>query len=60
MPGYLLDTNHVGMAVDRTSVVGERIFEARLAGVRLGTCLPVLCDRNQAGASLQIKGNQQN
>ena len=37
---YLLDTNHV----DRTSVVGQRIFEARLAGVRLGTCLPVLCE----------------
>jgi tRNA(fMet)-specific endonuclease VapC len=44
MPAYLLDTNHVGMAVDRASHVGQRIFEARLAGVRLGTCLPVLCE----------------
>ena len=44
MPAYLLDTNHVGMAVDRASPVGQRIFEARLAGVRLGTCLPVLCE----------------
>ena len=44
MPAYLLDTNHVGMAVDRASVVGQRIFEARLAGIRLGTCLPVLCE----------------
>jgi len=44
MPAYLLDTNHVGMAVDRASVVGQRIFEARLAGMRLGTCLPVLCE----------------
>ena len=44
MPAYLLDTNHVGMAVDRTSVVGQRIFDARLAGIRLGTCLPVLCE----------------
>src|SRR5438876_1288935 len=44
MPAYLLDTNHVGLAVDRTSVVGRRIFEARLAGIRLGTCLPVLCE----------------
>ena len=44
MAAYLLDTNHVGMAVDRTSRVGQRIFEARLAGVRLGTCLPVLCE----------------
>jgi len=44
MPAYLLDTNHVGLAVDKTSVVGRRIFEARLAGIRLGTCLPVLCE----------------
>ena len=44
MPAYLLDTNHVGMAVDRASVVGQRIFEARLKGTRLGTCLPVLCE----------------
>ena len=44
MPAYLLDTNHDGMAVDAASNVGQRIFEARLAGVRLGTCLPVLCE----------------
>jgi predicted nucleic acid-binding protein len=44
MPAYLLDTNHLGMAVDPTSVVGQRIFESRLSGVRLGTCLPVLCE----------------
>ncbi len=44
MPAYLLDTNHVGMAVNQASVVGQRIFEARLAGLRLGTCLPVLCE----------------
>src|SRR5713226_5494052 len=44
MSAYLLDTNHVGLAVDRASLVGQRIFEARLAGMRLGTCLPVLCE----------------
>jgi tRNA(fMet)-specific endonuclease VapC len=44
MPAYLLDTNHVGMAVDRASIVAKRIFEARLAGVRFGTCMPVLCE----------------
>jgi tRNA(fMet)-specific endonuclease VapC len=44
MTGFLLDTNHVGLAVDRASAVGQRIFEARLAGMRLGTCLPVLCE----------------
>jgi predicted nucleic acid-binding protein len=44
MPAYLLDTNHVGMVVDRASIVAQRIFEARLAGVRFGTCMPVLCE----------------
>jgi predicted nucleic acid-binding protein len=44
MPAYLLDTNHLGLAVNRASVVGRRIFEARLAGIRLGTCVPVLCE----------------
>jgi hypothetical protein len=36
MPAYLLDTNHVGMAVNRASIVGQRILQARLAGVRVG------------------------
>lgn len=44
MAAYLLDTNHVGLAVDRASLVGQRMVEARLAGIRLGTCLPVLCE----------------
>ena len=44
MAAYLLDTNHVGLAVDRSSLVGQRMLEARLAGIRLGTCLPVLCE----------------
>src|SRR5215510_321793 len=44
MPAYLLDTNHLGMAVDIATVVGQRVDEARLAGLRLGTCLPVLCE----------------
>lgn len=44
MDGYLLDTNHVGLAVNRASSMGRRIFQARLAGVRLGTCVPVLCE----------------
>ena len=43
-PAYLLDTNHIGLAVRRGSVVGKRILEARRAGVRIGTCLPVLCE----------------
>ena len=44
MPVYLLDTNHVGLSVDRTSLVNQRLVQARLAGVRLGTCFPVLCE----------------
>jgi tRNA(fMet)-specific endonuclease VapC len=44
MAGFLLDTNHVGLAVNPVSTVGQRIFEARIAGQRLGTCLPVLCE----------------
>jgi hypothetical protein len=57
MPAYLLDTNHVGLAVDRTSVVGRRIFEARLAGIRLGTCLPVLCEIEAGIRQVQRKAN---
>ena len=44
MTVYLLDTNHVGMAVQQASLVGQRVHAARLAGHRLGTCLPVLCE----------------
>lgn len=44
MARYLLDTNHLSLAVKQDSVVAQRIFEARLAGIRLGTCLPVLCE----------------
>jgi tRNA(fMet)-specific endonuclease VapC len=42
--GYLLDTNHVGNAVTPGSVVRRRIAELRTAGVKLGTCVPVLCE----------------
>ena len=44
MKAYLLDTNHIGLAVNRASSVGQRIFEARMDGLRVGTCLPVLCE----------------
>ena len=36
--------NHLGMAVDPSSVVRQKILTARLAGLRIGTCLPVLCE----------------
>jgi tRNA(fMet)-specific endonuclease VapC len=44
MAAYLLDTNHVGVAIDRDSLVGQKILKARLAGIRFGTCLPMLCE----------------
>ena len=44
MAGYLLDTNHLGQAVTRTSTVRKRLEEARKAGERLGTCVPALCE----------------
>jgi predicted nucleic acid-binding protein len=42
--GYLLDTNHLGQAVTRGSLVRQRIEQGRLAGTRFGTCIPVLCE----------------
>lgn len=42
--GYLLDTNHVGHAVTPGSVVRKRISELRSRGMKVGTCVPVLCE----------------
>jgi tRNA(fMet)-specific endonuclease VapC len=44
MPGYLLDTNHLGMAVRPGSAVCQRLEAVRKQGVRVGTCIPVLCE----------------
>ena len=44
MAAYLLDTNHLGLAVDSQSLVAQRVFESRLRGNRFGTCIPVLCE----------------
>ena len=49
MPSYLLDTNHLGIAVRKGSTVAKRIDTSRRAGNRIGTCLPVLCEL-QAGS----------
>jgi tRNA(fMet)-specific endonuclease VapC len=48
MPGFLLDTNHVSEAVRPVSRVRERIDQARRTGVRVGTCVPVLCELEAA------------
>ncbi|MCP3956634.1 MAG: type II toxin-antitoxin system VapC family toxin [bacterium] len=44
MAGYLLDSNHLGQAVTRTSTVRERLEEIRKSGERFGTCVPALCE----------------
>lgn len=44
MSGYLLDTNHLSNALERDSEAYRRILAARRAGLRVGTCLPVLCE----------------
>ncbi len=42
--GYLRDTNHLSEAIRPVSRVRERIDQARRAGRRVGTCVPVLCE----------------
>jgi tRNA(fMet)-specific endonuclease VapC len=44
MPGYLIDTNHLSAAIRRVSPVRDRIQQLNRSGVRLGTCIPVLCE----------------
>jgi hypothetical protein len=44
MAGYLLDTNHLGQAVTRTSPVRQHLEEVRKSGIRVGTCVPMLCE----------------
>jgi tRNA(fMet)-specific endonuclease VapC len=42
--GYMLDTNHLSKAVRTGSVVQRRIAELPAAGVKVGVCVPVLCE----------------
>jgi tRNA(fMet)-specific endonuclease VapC len=44
MGGYLLDTNHISGALYPVSRLRERLSRAHHAGIRLGTCVPVLCE----------------
>jgi tRNA(fMet)-specific endonuclease VapC len=44
MAGFLLDTNHLGNALRRRSSIRDRLTTAHRAGVRIGTCVPVLCE----------------
>lgn len=49
MAGYLLDTNHLTAALKPGSPVRERIRAAKGRGVRVGVCVPALCEL-QVGA----------
>lgn len=42
--GYLLDTNHLSRAVMPRSSVRQRITDLRQRGIKVGTCVPVLCE----------------
>jgi predicted nucleic acid-binding protein len=44
MAWYLLDTNHLGAALDDISTIRDRIYRSRRSGHRFGTCIPVLCE----------------
>jgi tRNA(fMet)-specific endonuclease VapC len=44
MARYLLDTNHLGAALDDRSGIRKRLLQSRQAGHRFGTCVPVLCE----------------
>jgi predicted nucleic acid-binding protein len=44
MTRYLLDTNHIGEAVGRVSVVRDRIQQLHRQGSVFGTCGPVRCE----------------
>jgi predicted nucleic acid-binding protein len=48
MIGYLLDTNHASAAIRRVSPLRERIHELIRGGVRVGTCMPVICELEAA------------
>lgn len=44
MSRYLLDTNHVGVAVNARTNLATKITVGLTQGHRFGTCLPVLCE----------------
>ena len=44
MSGYLLDANHLSPALKAASPIRERVYRARHRGVRIGTCVPILCE----------------
>jgi tRNA(fMet)-specific endonuclease VapC len=48
MVGDLLDTNHLSEALRPVSRVRDRIGQLSRQGIRIGTCVPVLCELEAA------------
>jgi len=44
MAGFLLDTNHLSDAISRVSRIRDRIQQTHHQGVRIGTCINVICE----------------
>jgi predicted nucleic acid-binding protein len=44
MTGYLLDTNHLSEAIRQISHIRDRIRLTHRKGIRLGTCVNVVCE----------------
>jgi tRNA(fMet)-specific endonuclease VapC len=44
MKRHLLDTNHLGEAIGRVSIVRDRIQQLHRQGDVFGTCVPVVCE----------------
>ena len=61
MTRYLLDTNHLGLAVNARTELADRMTESLMLGHRLGTCLPVLCEiqagRQRVGHPVEYQRN---
>jgi tRNA(fMet)-specific endonuclease VapC len=48
MAGILLDTNHLSEALRPISRVRDRVGQVHRLGIRVGTCIPVLCELQAA------------
>ncbi len=48
MAGILVDTNHLSEALRPVSRVRDRIGQAQRHGIRIGICIPVLCELQAA------------
>lgn len=57
MAGILLDTNHLSEALRPVSRVRDRIGQLQLGGIRVGVCVPVLCEM-EAGLPVGKAGDK--